>query len=234
MSIKQKRMMVAAIFVILAILYIVFDIGQYINLATFQRIRGDLTSFLDTQPLVFIGVFFLLYAVVTASSVPLAAVLTIIGGALMGPILAPIVIIPAATVGSIGPYFAARFVIKDYIQKRFEKPLRSVNKGIEDSGTWYLLSARLSAIVPFSVLNLVCGVANIPLRSFVIGTFFGIIPGTAVFAYAGSQLGESTEAGTILRPGVLIALLALAAVPLIIRYFQKKLLKRVSKTHGKV
>jgi len=231
---KNQRILVAAIFIVLAIVYVVFDINQYVNLAAFQSIRGDLTSFLDSSPFVFIVLFFILYAVVTASSLPLAAVLTIIGGALMGPILAPIVIIPAATFGSIFPYLAARFVIKDFIQTRFEKPLRRVNRGIEDSGMWYLLSARLSAVVPFSVLNLVSGVANIPLKSFVLGTFFGIIPGSAVFAYAGSQLGESTEAGTILRPGVLIALLALAAVPLIVRYMQKKLMKKVSKTHGEV
>lgn len=234
MTKNNQRFIVAAIFVVLATIYVVFDIHQYVNLAAFQSVRGDLTAFLDASPLIFIALFFLLYAVVTASSLPLAAVLTIIGGALMGPILAPLVIIPAATVGSIVPYLAARFVIKDYIQTKFEKPLRKVNRGIEDSGMWYLLSARLSAIVPFSVLNLVSGVANIPLKSFVLATFFGIIPGSAVFAYAGSQLGESTEAGTILRPGILIALLALAAVPLIVRYTQKKLMKKVSKTHGEI
>jgi len=231
---NEKRIAVATVFAVLAIVYVVFDINQYVNLAAFQSVRGDLMSFLDFNPIVFIGGFFLIYAAVTASCLPLAAVLTIIGGALMGPVLAPLLIIPAATAGSVIPYLAAKFVIKDFIQTKFEKPLRRVNKGIEESGTWYLLSARLSAVVPFSALNLVSGVAHISLKNFVISTFFGIIPGTVVFAYAGSQLGESTEAGTILRPGVLIALLALATVPLIVRYFQKKLLKKVSNTNGEV
>lgn len=234
MSTNKKRITIVLLFVVLVALYVLFDVNRYVSLENFQQIRGDLNDLFEGNPILFVAAFFLFYAVVVASSLPLAGVTSLAGGALLGTMLATIIIVPAATLGSILPYLASKYVIKDYVQNKFSKVLKKVNAGIEDSGWWYLLSARLSAIVPFVALNLVSGVSNISLRSFVSGTFLGIIPGTIVYTYAGSQIGASTEAGTILRPGVLIALLLLALVPLIVRYLQKKLLKKVSKTHGEV
>lgn len=229
---RHKQILVVTVFVVIIALYFLLDINSFVNLENFQRVRETLNSSLDRQPVLFITLFFLLYVVVTASSLPVATVFTLAGGAIMGSLLAPLVIIPAATVGSIVPYYAAKFAIKDYVQQRFKKSLVKVNNGVKDSGWWYLLSARLSAIVPFVALNLVSGVANIPIRQYVSATFIGIIPGTIVYTYAGSQIGASAEAGTILRPQVLIALLLIAATPLLIRYIQKKLLIKNTVKHG--
>ncbi len=226
MTPKYYKLLIIGIFVIVIGLFFGLGGNEYLSLASFQDLRGRLVYLFESNRLGFVGLFFLAYLLATALALPAAAVLTITGGAIMGWPLATVVIVIAATLGSTVPYLAARYVFMDWAEQKFDKVFRKVNKGVEDSGWWYLLSARLSAIFPFYALNIASGVTRIRLKDYVSATFLGIIPGTMVFSFAGSQIGETAEAGDILRPGVFVALLLLATVPLIIRLTQKRLLAR--------
>ncbi|MBU2051472.1 MAG: VTT domain-containing protein [Gammaproteobacteria bacterium] len=157
--------------------------------------------------------------------------MTLLGGAFLGSLVATFVIVPAATLGAIVPYLAAKILFKDMVQHTYQKQLRRVNEGIRDSGWWFLLSARLNPIIPFVALNLVSGLANISLRQYVSATFLGIIPAVIVSTNVGSQIGLSLEKGTALRPGLFFALLLLAVTPLIVRYVQKKWLSKKGASH---
>jgi len=226
---NRKNILIASAIALLVAIYFLTDLNEYLSLEYFQSIKSDLDSLLTQNPVLFIGGFGLVYSIVVAASLPAASVLTITAGALLGSVLAPAVVIPAATIGSLVPYFIAKKLSKPSTKSKYSSSFKKLKKGIDESGWWYLLAARLSAVIPFYALNIVAGIAKIPFKDYATATFFGIIPGTIVFTYAGSQLGESTETGTILRPGVVIALLLLAALPLTVRYAQVKLLKKGKK-----
>ncbi len=223
---RLTKLLIIFVAMLLIALYFMLDVQSQLSIGTLTDNLRSLKASLNSQPLLFTILFFLLYLFVTASSIPIATALTFVGGALLGAIVAPLVIVPAATIGCTLPYFASKFLFADYVQQRYGKALKRVNTGMKDSGWWFLLSARLNPILPFVVLNLVAGVANIPFRQYAVTTMLGIIPGVVMVTYAGSQLSASLEASTILRPGVFIALLFLAVVPLVIAYCQKKFLKR--------
>lgn len=224
MTFRRTQLLVIIATAVFTSLFFLFNLDRHVTYEMLLKALESLKISLGSQPLLFIAVFFLFYVLVIASSVPIATALTLSGGALMGGLVAPLVIVPAATLGCVIPYFAARLLLRDYVRRRYKKTLTRVEKGIDDSGWWFLLSARLNPILPFVALNLVSGVANIPLRQYVSATFLGIIPGVIVSTYAGSQITQSIEDGTVIRPGVFIALLLLAVLPLLIRYLQKKLL----------
>ncbi len=234
MTPKYYKLLIISIFVIVIGLFFSLGGNEYLSLARFQDFRGQLVAAFEGNRLGFVGLFFAVYFLAAALALPSAAVLTLAGGAIMGWPLASAVIVVAATLGSIIPYLAARYAIKDWVERNFDTVFRKVNKGIEDSGWWYLLSARLSALFPFYVLNIAAGLTHIPLKDYVSATFLGIIPGTMVISFAGSQIGETAQVGDILRPGVFVALLLLAAVPLIIRSTQKKLLARGANPSRKI
>jgi len=226
MSQTHKKISIVSFFIILIAVYFISGAHSYFSLEQFQSIRSDLITSLDNNPILFVTGFILVYIIMVATSLPAATFLTISGGAIMGWQLASIAVVPAATIGSIVPYLVARYVTKGSSESKYRDSFKKLKQGVAESGWWYLLAARLSAIIPFYILNIVSGIARIPFRDYVSATFFGIIPATAVFTYAGSQIGESTETGTILRPGILVALILLAALPLTIRYIQLKIRKK--------
>lgn len=194
------------------------------SLENFQESRQGINEYYQKNTAFFVVLFFLIYFTSTALSLPIAVILTIVGAAIMGWLTSAIVIVFAASLGSIPPFLLARYLFNEAINKRFTKTITKINAGVADSGGWYLLSARLSAIIPFYAINLASGLTVISLKKYFLATFFGIIPGTLAFTFAGSQLGSATETGSIISPQVFVALLILALAPLLIRFLQKKLL----------
>jgi uncharacterized membrane protein YdjX (TVP38/TMEM64 family) len=165
--------------------------------------------------------FALIYAVAIALSIPGGAMMTIIGGFLFGPLRTTIVVVFAATLGATALFLIARGAVGDRLRSRAGPWMAKMEAGFQDNAMSYLLVLRLVPLFPFFVVNLAPAFLGVPLRTYVIATFFGIIPGTFVFALAGGGLGSALDASGefslsgILTPEVIAALVGLAALALV-------------------
>ncbi|HUT48291.1 MAG TPA: VTT domain-containing protein [Alphaproteobacteria bacterium] len=169
------------------------------------------------------------YAVMIAFSLPGGAVATIFGGFLFagvvdgiaGTMLAAAIVVVGATLGATALFLAARSGLGEPLRARAGPGLRRMEAGFHENAMSYLLVLRLVPLFPFWLVNLVPAFLGVPLRTYVIGTFFGIMPGTFVYASVGGGLGaileagESPDLGIIFKAEILVPLLGLALLALI-------------------
>ncbi len=166
--------------------------------------------------LIYTGVYF----AVTALSVPGAAILTLAGGFLFGTIPAALYVNVGATLGASGSFFAARYFIGEVVQKKYSENLKNFNAEIKSNGVNYLLMLRFIPAIPFFLINILAGMTRIGFFTFLWTTSAGIIPGSLVYAYAGSNLGNLKSASGILSWPIISALLLLAlfsVVPVLLK-----------------
>jgi uncharacterized membrane protein YdjX (TVP38/TMEM64 family) len=138
-----------------------FDASQYLNLEYFTSQRQALESWRDQQPLIAGLIYGGIYIVVTALSLPGAAVLTLAGGALFGLGWGLLIVSFASSLGATLAFVISRTLFRDWVQKRFSKSLSAINAGIEKDGVFYLFTLRLVPLFPFFVINLVMGLTPI-------------------------------------------------------------------------
>jgi uncharacterized membrane protein YdjX (TVP38/TMEM64 family) len=164
---------------------------------------------------------FLIYVVVTALSLPLGSLLTVLAGYLLGTAEATLWVVAGATLGSIAVFLAARSALRQTLSQRAGPWLKRMERGFRENALSYLLVLRLLPIFPFWLVNLVPALLGVPLGTYVLGTALGIIPGTVVFASLGSGLGtildrgETPDFSILLEPALLLPLLGLCVLALL-------------------
>lgn len=205
-----------------------FGGGDIVNLDYIKSQQQLLTHYFSSEPWLFVGAFFAVYVAVTALSLPIATLLTLLAGAIFGFINALILVSFASTVGATIAFLLSRFVFKEVIQNKYRKPLQKINSGFEKDGIWYLFALRLVPVFPFFMVNLVMGVLSISIRQFYMVSQIGMLPGTAVYIYAGTELGKITTLKDIASPSLLLALALLGVFPLVM----KKIVNLRQKEHG--
>ncbi len=213
----KKQIAVLVAVAVAFTLWLTLDVGNYLTLEFVKESMSDLQSFYTAHPLVTGLSYFALYVVVTGLSLPGAAVLTLAGGALFGFWYGLLLVSFASSLGATLACVVSRVVLQDWVQTRFRKQLRAVNKGFERDGAFYLFGLRLVPIFPFFVINLVMGVLPIPLWRFYWVSQVGMLAGTAVYVNAGTQLGQLDGLGGILSPGLLASFALLGVFPLLAR-----------------
>lgn len=190
-------------------------------LETLSRHHEALTQFVDRNAVLAALVFMALYAVATALSVPGGLILTIAGGFLFGSLIATLYVVASATIGATAVFLAARTALGDSLRRRAGPWLQRMEAGFQKNAFNYLLVLRLIPLFPFFVVNLVPAFLGVPLRTYVVATFIGIIPGTYVYALAGAGLGSVLDQGGritlggALTPEVVGALVGLSLLSLL-------------------
>jgi uncharacterized membrane protein YdjX (TVP38/TMEM64 family) len=157
----------------------------------------------------------LIYIVVTALSLPGAAVMTLAGGGLFGLVTGTIVVSFASTIGATCACVVARYLLRDWVQNKFGDKLKKINDGMEKEGGFYLFSLRLVPIFPFFVINLVMGLTPIRIVTYFWVSQLGMLPGTIVYVNAGKELAQLDSLKGILSPGLLISFALLGLLPII-------------------
>jgi len=164
-----------------------------------------------------------------AFSLPGGAVATIFGGfifgsmidGILGTVVAAAIVVVGATIGATALFLAARTGLGEPLRARAGPGLKRMEAGFRENAMSYLLVLRLVPLFPFWLVNLVPAFLGVPLRTYVIGTFFGIMPGTFVYASVGRGLGailaegKKPDLGIIFKAEILIPLLGLALLALI-------------------
>ncbi len=188
-------------------------------LATREEALRDLHA---ARPVMAMGAAFVAYVVMAGLSIPGATVLTLVLAWLLGFWRGIALVSFASTAGATVAFLLSRFVLRDLVRARFGKRLAGFNAALEREGAFYLFSLRLIPVVPFFVINLVMGLTPIRARTFWWVSQLGMLPGTAVYVYAGSQfpslraLSEKGVAG-ILTPGLVAAFVTLGLFPLLVK-----------------
>ena len=201
--------------------------GDALSLAAIAEQEAALRDYQQAHPWLVYGAAFLVYVAVTGLSLPGAAVLTLVFGWYFDFLRAVVLVSFASTAGASLAFLLSRYVFRDAVQSRFGGRLRAFNDALARDGALYLFTLRLVPAVPFFVINLVMGLT--PLR---VGTFWwvsqvGMLPGTAVYVYAGSavpdlQVLSERGLGGIVSPQVLAAFVLLGVFPLLVRTIMRR------------
>lgn len=202
------------------VLFIVFGGRRYLSFAALSDNRDFLVALVATGGILAAAGFVFIYAALTALSVPGAMLLTLTAGFLFGPWLGAIYALVGATLGAIVVFLAARSGLYGLAARAGPRG-RRLEAGFRADAFNYLLVLRLIPVFPFWLVNLVAGLAGMRLATYIAATFFGMIPGTFVYASLGNGLGSLIAAGQhpdpymIFRPSILLPIVGLAALALL-------------------
>lgn len=189
-----------------------------LTLENLQARHQALLHHCQQAPLQSAALFFTLYVLVTTLSLPGAALLTLLGGALFGLWPGIVLVSFAATLGATLAMLVSRYLLRDWVQRRFAGPMRTVNDGVARDGAFYLFALRLMPLFPFFVVNLLAGLTSIRVGRYWWVSQLGMLPGAVVFLNAGHQLGQIASLRDILSPGVVFAFTLLGLLPLVTRW----------------
>jgi len=198
-----------------------FDLNTYLTLEAVKTNRDRLLAFTDGHRVLAIASFVITYAMVTGLSLPGAAILTLAGGFLFGAVWGTLFVNLGATTGGTLAFLTSRYLLRDWVERKFGRWLGPVQQGFAKNAFSYLLTLRLIPLVPFFVVNLVSGLTRMNVGRYVAATALGIIPGSFVYAYAGRQLGTINSLNDIASPGVIGAFVLLGLLALVPTLYKK-------------
>ncbi len=211
----MKRFVILAVVALAIGAFFALGLGQYLSLEYLQASRAHAVEQVNAAPLTASLVFFFVYVLVTGLSLPGAAVMTVAAGAIFGVWWGVLLVSFASSVGATIAFMISRLVLGDWVQRRFGKHLEPINRGFESEGNFYLFSLRMVPVFPFFIVNLLMGLTRIGVLQFYLVSQIGMLAGTFVFVFAGTQLAEIHKLGDVLSPGLMIALTLLGLFPLI-------------------
>ncbi len=195
--------------------FFAYDLGQYLTLEYFKSQQLSFEQYYVSNKYFTILIYMAIYILVTALSLPGATVMTLAGGALFGFWLGTLIVSFASTIGATLAFIVARFLLRDYIQKKFGDKLGPVNEGVKKDGAFYLFTLRLVPIFPFFVINLVMGLTPIRVVTFYLVSQIGMLAGTFVYVNAGTQLAKIESLKGIASPELIFSFALLGIFPLI-------------------
>ena len=224
MKAGHKRIIVALCLFALIILIRFSGLYDILTFEMLRQYRDQLLSITAHHYLLTAGIFIFIYISVVALSIPGAAILSLTAGFLFG-LWGVFYVNIGATIGAILAFLVARYLIGDWLQKRYAEKLTSFNKEIAENGYNYLLTLRLIPIFPFFLVNIFAGITRTPLLTYAWTTMVGIAPASFVFIYAGRQLGSIDTMGDILSWQIMLVFVLFGLLGLI-PVFIKKVMKK--------
>jgi len=211
----MKKYVIVCFILIAASAYWAFDLDRYLTLDGIKAGQAQLDNWRNGAPLTAGLGFFILYVAATSLSLPGAALLTLAAGAVFGLLWGVVIVSFASTIGATLAFLVARFILRDSVQSRFGDRLRTLNRGIEQEGAFYLFTLRLVPIFPFFLINLLMGLTPIRTRTFYWVSQVGMLAGTIVYVNAGTRLAQIDSTTGILSPGLMVSFAILGVFPLL-------------------
>jgi len=197
------------------ICFFAFDLDKYATIDFFKSRQAVVTGYQNKHPLFAAIIFFSTYVIVTCLSLPAAAVMTIIGGAVFGLLEGVLLVSFASSIGATLAFLLSRFLFRDIVQNRYSHKLKILNDGVKKEGAFYLFTLRMIPVFPFFIINAVMGLIPIKTRIFYLASQAGMLPATIIYVNAGSQISHITSLGDILSPKIFLSFSLLGVFPLI-------------------
>ncbi len=217
MSASRWAVLASVVLALCAFFY--FDLNQLLTLANVKREQSELEQLLLAHPVEFVGVFFGIYVVATALSLPGAAtLLTLAAGALFGLGWGTVFVSFASSIGATLAMVIARWLFQEQVQSRFKTQLELINRGMARDGVFYLLTLRLVPVFPFFAVNLAMAVTRMKVWQFYLVSQVGMLAGTMVFVNAGTELGRIASPGDVVSNGLITSFVLLGLFPLLAKW----------------
>lgn len=212
---NKKQITIMAVLGSLIASYFIFDLEQYLNLETLKSQQQALESYRQAHPVQLPIVFFMIYILVVALSLPGATIMTLAAGAIFGLLWGGLLVSFASSIGATGAFLVSRFILRDWVQTKFGEKLKPLNDGIQKDGGFYLFGLRLVPLFPFFMINLLMGLTKIKTWTFYWVSQLGMLAGTAVYVNAGTQLSQINTLKDILSLKLLLSFALLGVFPII-------------------
>ncbi|MGE3177460.1 MAG: VTT domain-containing protein, partial [Vicinamibacterales bacterium] len=209
--VRTSRLLLATALGLVVAAFFAFDLGRFIDLASLAEKKEAIDAYRAAHPVASALGYFAVYVAVAGLSVPGAVPLTLAGSAIFGFVPALLLVSFASSIGATLAFLAARFLFRDWVQERLGDRLATLNAGMDRDGAFYLFAIRLTPVVPFWIVNLAMGLTPMRASTFYWVSQLGMLPGTAVFVYAGTQLGTFRASWGLLAALVLLGIAPLGA-----------------------
>mgnify|MGYP003336669066 CR=1 FL=1 len=205
-------------------------VTEHLTLAELKLRRDELQALVSQHPVLSLAAYILIYIAVVSLSLPAALIMTLSGGFLFGPWFGGLAAATGASLGAAVIFLICRTAIGDALRGKAGSTIARIEEGVRRDAFSYLLTLRLIPVMPFWLVNLAAGFVAIPLRTFLVATVLGILPGSLVYAGLGSGLGHVFASGqepnlkVIFEPQVLLPLIGLSLLsllPIVLRRFRK-------------
>ena len=222
-----KRFAPLVVLVIAIVLVFALDLDRFVSFDTLSENRDRLLAFVDAHMLLAPLLFVLIYALVVGLSIPGGAIMTIAGGFLFGLWVGTVLVLIGATLGATAVFLIAKTALGDILREKAGPRVRKMEAGFREDAFNYLLVLRLIPIFPFWLVNIVPALLGVPLSTYVLGTFIGIIPGSFVYASVGNGLGavfdagETPDLGIIFQPAIILPIVGLAILAILPVVYKK-------------
>lgn len=212
---NRTKILLIVLIVALVAAFFLFDLGRFLSLDYLKSSQAELADWKNARPIFAALIFFLIYVLATSLSVPGATILTLAGGAIFGFVQGLALVSLASTVGATLAFLVSRYFLQAPVQNKFGDKLSAINHGVEKDGAFYLFTLRLVPAFPFFVVNLVMGLTPIKTIIYALVSWIGMLPATAVFVNAGTQLAKIDSAKGLLSPTLIGSFVLIGLLPLI-------------------
>ena len=216
-AMKPTRILLLLTLMGAVVAFFVFDLGRYFSLTFVKDSQAQFAALYAERPWTVTAIYFAVYVVITALSLPGAAIMTLAGGASFGLVWGTVVVSFASTLGATLAMLAARYLFQDSIQQRFGRKLAEVNARLDKEGAFYLFTLRLLPVIPFFALNLLMGLTRMKAWTFSCVSQLGMFAGTVAYVNAGTQIAKIDSLRGILSPALLGSFVALGLLPLAVK-----------------
>jgi len=225
----MKKLIKPLIFIAIVIAVVVLDrftgLSGYLTFENLVENKQLLAKLVADNFAISVVIYVVVYTLAVGLSIPGATMLTLAGGFLYGTLFGIVFVNMGATGGAFIAFFAARYFLGGSLQDKYGEKLKKFNAEFDANGHNYLIMLRLMPVFPFFLINLLAGLTTIKVRTFIWTTSLGIIPGSAVYAFAGSQLETINTPKDILSFNIVLAFVVLglfSVIPVLVKKLRKK------------
>ncbi|MGU3810734.1 TVP38/TMEM64 family protein [Vibrio diabolicus] len=218
----MNKKLILGLILVAIIIFLGVNFSQYLTLENAKAQQEALTTYIDQNFVFSAAIYFFAYIAITAFSIPGAAVVTLLGAALFGFWTSLLLVSFASTMGATLAFLSSRYLLRDWVQNKFGNKLIAINQGVEKDGAFYLFSLRLIPVFPFFLINLLMGLTPMFVGRFYLTSQVGMLPGTAVYLNAGTQLATIENLSGIISPAVLASFALLGLFPIITKWVMNK------------
>ncbi len=202
---------------VVSLLFYLLDLHHYL---TFEYLKGQqlfLQDYYATHTIITVLIFAVVYILVTSLSLPGAAPLTLVAGAIFGLLAGTILVSFVSTIGATIAFLIAKYLLHDFVQAKYAHRLKVINEGFNKEGAYYLFALRLVPVMPFFIINILMGLTKIKTRTFFLVSQVGMLPGTILYIFVGTNIGRINSPSEIFSWPIIFSFALLGIFPFIVK-----------------
>ena len=227
MSQKLYKISLFLILISGVIFFFIFEIDRFLTLDNIKVQQQLLLNYYDQSKLLVYVIFLFIYIITATFSLPVALALTLIGGALFGFVYGLVLVSFGSSIGATFAFLMARFIGHGIVKQRYNAQLSKFYIGFKKEGAFYLFALRMVPLFPFFIINIITALMPIKTWTFYWVSQLGMLPATALYVFAGTQLSEIKSLSDIMSPKIMLTFIFIGLFPMLIKILLKLLKNKI-------